>query len=209
MLHASFPALGFPTPAYSVSEGEWKRLKTQSSGFGEVLRALLDLGYSESHLRKNAQLLRAALCCLPDVSGVELDGLIREEIEQIKKLKGELKAQYEKLEAQFALIKEEYKKAEADLPSRESRVKQMAHSVDELRFDLYNRQQAIQKKEEELRELSRKIEGYETPQARDQVRKANEYMKTVPQSQWTDKAIAWSLGAILSGTQIPNFGGEK
>ena len=63
------------------------------------------------------------------------------------------------------------------------------------------------RKEEEANHLREEIMSFESAEMRDRARMAELYLKSVDtDNKYNSKAIAWSLGAIYSGTKIPDFG---
>lgn len=62
-------------------------------------------------------------------------------------------------------------------------------------------------KEEEANRLRKEIMSFESAEMRDRARMAELYLQSVDtDNKYNSKAIAWSLGAIYSGTKIPDFG---
>lgn len=62
-------------------------------------------------------------------------------------------------------------------------------------------------KEEEAIRLRKEILSFESAEMRDRARMAELYLESVDtENKYNSKAIAWSLGAIYSGTKIPDFG---
>lgn len=63
------------------------------------------------------------------------------------------------------------------------------------------------RKEEEANRLKEKVMSFESAEMRDRARMAELYLDSVDtENKYNSKAIAWSLGAIYSGTKIPDFG---
>ena len=191
------------------TEYEWEDVMNNDSALRDIFVTLISVGFNPSTIRNCGRIIGSAVALAPNLAGVELDELITQTVE-------EYKAKMEEYKVKTEEYRKECQIAMGDIPMRENQLRQeedllrnKKHDLAIALYDLEQREKTISERERSLEDFEKKLNEYETPIARDQVRKARAYMEAVPQSQWTDKAIAWSLGAIFSGTQIPNFGGEK
>jgi hypothetical protein len=207
---------------YYFNEAEWEDLKNKHKGLWQIFNLMIECGYaSEWNLKKQGALISRALSLVPSVDGSvdsEFSDLFAETLSDLKNEVAEYRTARECLDA-------EYQAKTRDIPEREERVTRRERQVSRdsvrlrdyeasletkrIKLDKYETQLELKKKELELYE--KKLNEIESPELRDRVRLKNEFLATVERfkDQWTNKAIVWSIGAILSGTQVPSFKGDK
>lgn len=179
-------------------EKEWERIMSANNGLSVLYTELVRQGVSKQQLVKSHIYIVKVLEMLP-----LLDGTVDSEFHDLFCKKME----------EMNQAKINYETKLDNLPERERRAEQKhweaVNRLSELsneKHHVYEKEQHLKLWEKKLEEEKAEIEAVETPEGKDKIRLANFYLSQVEQNQWTDKAIAWSLGAILSGTQIPNFG---
>ena len=179
-------------------EKEWERIMSANNGLSCLYTELVRQGVSKQQLVKSHYYIVKVLEMLPLLEGTvesEFHDLFCKKIEEMNAAK----IQYE---TKLDNLPERERRAELKYWEYENKRK----DVSEKESHLYYKEQELKCLEKKLEERKAEIDNVETPEGKDKMRLANFYLSQVEQNQWTDKAIAWSLGAILSGTQIPNFG---
>lgn len=207
---------------YSINEAEWKNLKDKENGLWQIFSMMIEYGYApEWRLKREGGLIRAALALIPSV-----DGSVDSEFSDLfAKALSDLRSEAIKYSIARDRLDDEYQAKIRDIPEREERVKKRelqvikdsdflrANGVDleTKRIKLFNYEAQLELKKKELELYEKKLNEIESPELRDRVRLKNEFLATVERfkDQWTNKAIVWSIGAILSGTQVPSFKGDK
>ena len=218
---------------YSFNEAEWEGLKNKHKGLWQIFNLMMEHEYaSEWKLRKEGVLISRALSLIPSVEGSvdsEFSDLFARTLSDLKNEVATYKAESERYHARYETIRERleavYQEKTQGIPEREEQVaereRQMSKNSARLRdyeaslehkkieLTKYETQLELKRKELELREKT--LNEIESPELRDRVRLKNEFLATVERfkDQWTNKAIVWSIGAILSGTQVPSFKGDK
>lgn len=192
---------------------KWNEIMSRNDGVARLFFTMAQEGIPRKKLLDSYPYIVKALELLPMLDGSvdsELHDLFCQKMSSMEKSESEYQEKLEQLEG-------EYLTKLADIPKREAEVKrkekalinaddyvERQHKSIELCAEEYRKR--IEQEQDNLEKLKEKIYEAETAEARDRIRLAELYLNNVPQSNWTDKAIAWSLGAIYSGTQIPNFG---
>jgi len=218
---------------YNFNESEWEDLKNKHKGLWQIFSLMMEREYaSEWKLKKEGVLISRALSLIPFVDGSvdsEFSDLFAKALSDLKNEAAAYKIGRERYDAEYGTIRERleavYQEKTRGIPEREERViereRQISKNSQRLRnyeaelerkrikLDKYEAQLELKKKELELCE--KKLNEIESPELRDRVRLKNEFLATVERfkDQWTNKAIVWSIGAILSGTQVPSFKGDK
>lgn len=207
---------------YYITEAEWEDLKNKHKGLWQIFNLMIECGYaSEYKLKKVGALISKAFSLIPSIDGSvdsEFSDLFAETLSDLKNKVVEYRTAREGLDA-------EYQAKIQDIPEREERVRkrelQVIKDSDHLRayeadleikrIKLSNYEAQLDLKKKELELYEKKLNEIESPELRDRVRLKNEFLATVErfEDQWTNKAIVWSIGAILSGTQVPSFKGDK
>lgn len=207
---------------YYFTEAEWNDLKNKHKGLWQIFNLMIEYGYaSEYRLKKEGALISKALSLIPSVDGSvdsEFSDLFAETLSDLKSEVAEYRFARNCLDA-------EYQAKTRGIPEREERVTERERQISKnsarlrdcecelerkrIKLDEYETRLELKKKELELYE--KKLNEIESPELRDRVRLKNEFLTTVERfkDQWTNKAIVWSIGAILSGTQVPSFKGDK
>lgn len=203
-----------------AARSEYSEHRSKHTGLGEILRLLEAEGHKEDELLESFQLIKEALGLLPSIT-TDVDSqfapLFKEAVERlnqtiyayrtesidVKNLKAELKRKTSSVEQEY---RRKYEEKCGDIPKREMALHNAKFDLEVRERKLNDKEKDLKEKEESLKELETKIKEMETPEGRDAIRKVEKYLASVIQDQWTNKAIAWSIGAILSGTQIPDFG---
>lgn len=179
------------------AENEYNSIREECTGLAQLFDILIEQGMGRERLISNASTIKEAISYLPMIDGV---------------IETEFKSLFEAKFKEMNEIGNRYKEKLADIPSRENKIRN-----DE--FNLQMREARVRKEEMRLQEIKdsiarekdkiekakKEIYSFETPEARDTARKANMFLDYAPSNQWTQKAIAWGLGSILSGTPIPDF----
>lgn len=173
----------------------WEAIIQGDNIIAETYRGLLKMGVSASGLMTAEPYIKQFLSILPYAVGECGDELHDLFVAKIKELDSAKKHYEEK----FATRDKEIKDKENELRKREYDLMNKRCRLDKELYELRKRAEAA----EEMKEY---LDNVETPEAKDRIRIAKFYLSQVEHNKWNDKAIAWSLGAILSGTQMPNFG---
>lgn len=218
---------------YSFSEAEWEGLKYKHKGLWQIFNLMMEHEYAaEWKLKTEGALISKALSLVPSVDGSvdsEFSDLFAETLSDLKTEVAEYKAARERYDAEYVTIRDrleaEYREKTRGIPEREARVAKRERQVSEDSFSLTVKKSELavheallqeslrnyELKKKELELLEKKLNEIESPELRDRVRLKNEFLATVErfEDQWTNKAIVWSVGAILSGTQVPSFKGDK
>ena len=207
---------------YYFTEAEWNDLKNKHKGLWQIFNLMIEYGYaSEYRLKKEGALISKALSLIPSVDGSvdsEFSDLFAETLSDLKSEVAEYRFARNCLDA-------EYQAKTRDIPEREEQVRKRElqvnkdsvslrnyeASLETKRTNLKNYEAQLELKKKELELYEKKLNEIESPELRDRVRLKNEFLATVKEfkDQWTNKAIVWSIGAILSGTQVPSFKGDK
>ena len=213
--------MGYVTKA---EQERYDTLKSKHNGLTQLLNILLisdwrdnmvsgqPRTYSETQLIKHIDLIVDVIGALPLIDGAwdeEVASIMKEKLNHLDEAKEHYEKRCEEVEEQ---LKTELK----DIPKREreveSKLRALNDANDEIgakKFFLENQIKKFEALKLEHEEERKKIMEFETPEGRDRARLAILYLDQVPRNQWNDKAIAWSLGAIYSGGQIPNFGKKE
>lgn len=213
--------------AYATSEERerYDLLKFKHKGLSQLLNILMTPGlrntcnnggrcdhYSEIVLIKNIELITDVICALPLIDGAfdeEISSVIKEKLSQLDKARERYEQRYEETNKQF-------KEKLADIPIREEAVRKERSDLLNAQCELTSKRWQFQAEKKTFEEDKRRLEEdrqkileFETAEGRDRARLAVLYLEQTPKDEWTNKAIAWSLGAIYSGGQIPNFGKKE
>lgn len=214
--------------AYITREEEkrYDLMKSKHRGLAQLLNILLTPGlrtackntiytstvYSEKTLIKNIDLIVDVIGSLPLIDGAwdeELTSIMKDKIDQLDKAR-------ERYETRLAEINKQLEDELKDIPEREKKVASEFSALHAAQCELSSKKFMFNREKEKFEALKqqheeehKKIMEFETPEGRDRARLAVLYLEKVPNNDYTDKAIAWSLGAIYSGGQIPNFGKKE
>ena len=186
-----------------VSCDRYMEFRRKHKGLSQLFDILVSTaGYSLSRVVKECDLIYDAIGFLPYI-----DGALADELETV------FKAKLEDLDK----IKKEYEEKLGDLPQRELDLSVREHDLKNRTIDVHLREvnvkaaevqyeKRVDQEKEELEKIRKEIFSFETPELRDRARMAELYLSKIDtNNQWTEKAVAWSLGAIYSGSQIPDF----
>lgn len=179
-------------------KAKWQEIMEAKNGITIIYSELARQGVSQKKLVDAYPYVVKVLEMLPLLENTvddEFHELFVKRCEALAKSKYEYEVKYQEIPA----IKEALERRERALWNNQRDFEKEKSKWESEDRDLKN-------KEIELNKLQKDILACETPEGRDRIRLADIYLSRVNHNQWTDKAIAWSLGAILSGTQIPNFG---
>jgi len=207
-----------------AEQERYDKLKAKHNGLAQLINVLLisewrdnivsgqPRKYSESYLIKHIDLIIDVIGSLPLIDGAwdeEVASIMEEKINHLD----EAKERYEK---RLEEVEEQLKAELKDIPERERRVEselkeldRVSHEINAKKYFLSHERKNFDAEKLQHEEERKKIMSFETPEGRDRARLATLYLEQVPRNQWNDKAIAWSLGAIYSGGQIPNFGKKE
>lgn len=218
---------------YSFNEAEWEDLENKHKGLWQIFKLMMEHEYaSEWKLRKEGVLISKALSLIPSVEGSvdsEFSDLFAETLSNLKSEVTEYRFARGRYETEYKTIRErleaEYQKEIQGIPEREEQVakrerqvsknsqslREYEASLERKKIELSKYETQLELKKKELELCEKKLNEIESPELRDRVRLKNEFLATVERfkDQWTNKAIVWSIGAILSGTQVPSFKGDK
>lgn len=198
---------------YNITETEWKDLKNKHEGLWQIFNLMIECGYaSEYKLKKEGALIRNALSLIPSVDGSidsEFSDLFAEALSDFKSEVAEYRTAREGLEAEYQAKIQDVPEREKQVRKRELQASKYEDFLEAKRIKLNNYEAQLELKKKELELYEKKLNEIESPELRDRVRLKNEFLATVErfEDQWTNKAIVWSIGAILSGTQVPSFKG--
>jgi len=211
--------------ATKAERDKYDLLKNKHKGLSQLLDILTTPGlrdasgngghcdhYSEDTLIKNIDLIVDTISALPLI-----DGAFDEEISSIMKEKmSALDRARERYEKRLEEANEQLKQELADIPKREESINKERRALQQETLNFASKKYLFEKEKKafadekrHLEENRKKILEFETAEGRDRARLAVLYLEQTPKDEWTNKAIAWSLGAIYSGGQIPNFGKKE
>lgn len=161
-------------------------------GLADIFDRLTPL-YGAAKVVTNCEMLFNAYRLLPTILNEDTAAEIAESVDSLIADLKEYRAKYEAEIETLKQKKQDYEEKEARLMWEQSQWQARVVSAE--------------RKVEETNHLRKEIMSFESAEMRDRARMAELYLKSVDtENKYNSKAIAWSLGAIYSGTKIPDFG---
>ena len=181
---------------------EYTKLRATYKGLAEVFDVMISNGVAENRVKREAWVIKEAILALPLVDGAyekELSSLFQD---RIKRLESKI-AEYEQKIQGIPQLRQELEAQIKDYEGKNWR-------LDDTRKRQKEEREHLEKWEKHLEDLEKEILSIESSEMRDRVRLAELYLQHVDMdNEYLEKAIAWSLGAIYSGGQIPDFSKKK
>lgn len=198
------------------AEAEYREHRKTHTGLGEIFRVLEAEGYKEETLIECFSVVRDALGLIPSITS-DVDSqfapLFKDTIEQlnrtiyehevgkqeVKKLKSEYHSKIATVEHRY---RREFEEKCNDLPRRERSLEGFKEELSKMQKRLLEKETELLKRETDLDKREEKIHEMETPESRDMVRRLDLFLHSVSKTEKTERAIAYGVGAILSGKPV-------
>lgn len=190
---------------------EYRQICCSNIGLKQIFYELKEFGFTDDTVRLSGRIIAVALMILTTLPGVEIEPClsdsVRKGLEELNSLRADCEANKARCIADAAYVQRVYTEQLERIPEREKIVSLFEKECNERLKKCGEKERELAKREKELEALREEILTPESPSIRDRLRMKEIFLQTIEplRDQWTNKAIVWSLGAILSGTQIPPF----